>query len=73
MAAQVSTAPAFSVNGVTKLFDVPDFVRDGGFHLYEPEPGGTRFMMLQREVFPGNLVVVQNWFAELRDKLTPKR
>lgn len=73
MAARVSTTPNFAVHGVTKLFDVAGYVRDGGFHLYEPEPGGTRFMMLKREVFPGHLVVVHNWFTELRDKLTPKR
>jgi hypothetical protein len=25
--------------------------------------------MLRREPFPGDLVVVENWFAEVRDKL----
>ena len=73
MAARVSTRPTFSVVDTRKLFDVRGYVRDGGFHVFEPEPNGDRFLMLRQEAFPGELVSVENWFAELRGKLPAKR
>jgi hypothetical protein len=73
MAARVATRPTFSVLSTRKLFDVSAYVRDGGFHVYEPEPGGDRFLMLKQETFPGTLVMVDGWFTELRDKLKPHK
>ena len=73
MVAKVVTRPTFAVTSTQKLFDVPNYVRDGGFHAYEPEPGGNRFLMLRQEVFPGELVAVDNWMAEVRAKLNTKR
>jgi serine/threonine-protein kinase len=72
MAAKVVTTPTFSVTSTERLFDVSGHVRDGGFHVYEQEPNGNRFFMLRQEVFPGDLVLVDNWFSELRDKLKSK-
>lgn len=73
MVAKVVTRPTFAVTSTQKLFDVRGYVRDGGFHAYEPEPGGNRFLMLRQEVFPGELVAVDNWIVEVRAKLNTKR
>jgi serine/threonine-protein kinase len=73
MAAKVAAGPVFSTTSTERLFDVSGHVRDGGFHVYEQDPGGSRFLMLKQEVFPGDLVLVDNWFSELRDKLKAKR
>ena len=54
-------------------FTISGYVRDGGFHVYEQEPDGNRFLMLKKVVFPGEFVLVDNWFSELRDKLKVKR
>jgi hypothetical protein len=40
--------------------------------MYTPMPGGQRFAMLRPEPFPGQLVVVENWLREVREKLTAK-
>jgi Tol biopolymer transport system component len=72
VAAKVNTASGFSVVSTEVLFNVGGYVRDGGFHVYEQEPGGNRFMMLKKVVFPGQLVLVDNWFTELREKLKKK-
>ena len=62
-----------------KVFDLPDQVH-GGFRwwpaFYDVVPGGQRFLMLQtvpdsnaRNGAPKpNLLVVQNWFGQLRAK-----
>ena len=73
VAVKVNTTSGFSVVSTEVLFDVSGYVRDGGFHVYEQEPGGNRFLMLKKVVFPGELVLVDNWFAELREKLKRKR
>jgi serine/threonine-protein kinase len=73
VAAKVNTTGGFAVVSSQTLFDVSGYVRDGGFHVYEQEPGGNRFLMLKKVVFPGELVLVDNWFAELRDKLRGPR
>lgn len=62
----MSWAPAAWRRSSAKLFDVGDYVRDGGYHTYEPTDGDRKFVMLN---FPGRLVRVENWFAELRDLL----
>ena len=70
---KLNTTSGFAVTSTRRLFDVSGHVRDGGYHVYEQEIGGNRFLMLKQEVFPGELVLVDNWFAELRDKLKVKR
>ncbi len=50
MAAKVVTRPTFAVTSTQKLFDIPGYIRDGGFHAYEPTPDGKRFLMLRQEV-----------------------
>ncbi|MEQ1689752.1 MAG: protein kinase [Gemmatimonas sp.] len=73
MAAKVMTRPTFAVTSTQKLFDIPGYVRDGGFHTYEPSADGKRFLMMRQEVFPGEMVAVDHWMSEVRAKLTAKR
>jgi serine/threonine-protein kinase len=73
MAARVALSPTFALLETRALFDVSGYARDGGFHMYEPEPGGDRFFMLRRESFPGELVQVDGWFAEVRSRLARGR
>ncbi len=73
MAAKVTTRPGFAVISTQKLFDIPGYVRDGGFHAYEPMADGKRFLMMRQEVFPGEMVTVDNWIVELRAKLMGTR
>ncbi len=65
MVASVTTQPRFAIKGTTRLFAADGYSRDGGFHMYEPAPDGRRFLMLAIESFPGKLVQVDGWFAEV--------
>jgi dipeptidyl aminopeptidase/acylaminoacyl peptidase len=67
--AKLAVGSGVTVQATAKLLDLRGYERDGGFHQYEPDATGQRFLMLRREPFPGDLVVVENWFAEVRDKL----
>ncbi|MCA0374302.1 MAG: serine/threonine-protein kinase [Gemmatimonadetes bacterium] len=69
MSARVSTSPTFAVVSTTPLFDVNAYARDGGFHMYDVEPNGTRFVMLRKQTFPGELVLVEQWLSELKGRL----
>ncbi len=73
MAAKVVARPTFAVTSTQKLFEIPGYVRDGGFHASEPTADGKRFLMMRQEVFPGEMIAVDNWTTELRAKLTARR
>jgi eukaryotic-like serine/threonine-protein kinase len=73
MAARVVLTPTFAVRATEALFDVSPYARDGGFHMFEPEPRGDRFFMLRRQPFPGELVQVDDWFAEVRTRFARTR
>lgn len=73
MVSRVAVTPTFSVLSSQRLFSVNEYVRDGGFHAYEPSADGTRFLMLRQDVRPGQLVQVDGWFAEVREKLNGSR
>ncbi|HVR72359.1 MAG TPA: winged helix-turn-helix domain-containing protein [Vicinamibacteria bacterium] len=73
MAASVATRPSFSVEGPRVLFE-GEF-EAGGFVTpnYDIAPDGRRFLMIEPsqdpEPAPLRLVVIDNWFAELQQKL----
>jgi dipeptidyl aminopeptidase/acylaminoacyl peptidase len=70
VAAKVASAGgAFSVTSQERLFSMTPFVVDAGFRMYQPLLGSQRFAMLRTEPYPGRLVVVENWFSEIREKL----
>lgn len=73
MVAHLALGAAVSVQSTAKIMDVVQYQRDAGFHVYEPDLNGQRFLMIRRETYPGELVIVDNWFSELKDKLKAKR
>jgi Tol biopolymer transport system component len=72
MSAKVATAGGFAVTSQERVLDMTDYLRDTGFRMYQYLPETRRFIMLRPEPFPGDLVVVENWFREIREKLATK-
>jgi len=79
--ARVQTAPTFSVINTVTLFKTAYFSGFGGGgqtvagRTYDVSPDGRRFLMIKdvnRDQAQANLVVVQNWFEELK-RLVPTR
>jgi hypothetical protein len=78
MAATVQTAPTFSSGNPTRLFDGPYLTGVGG--SYDVSRDGRRFLMLKVSgpsgdgpLPPPRIVVVLNWFEELKAKVPTKR
>lgn len=68
MAVSVETEPTFRVTGTTKLFEGP--YSEGG-NDYAVAPDGQRFLMIKEsETSSDDLVVVLDWFEELK-RLVP--
>jgi len=81
MAVTVQLTPAFSAGNPAKLFDAPGILLDGRFgasstnRTYDVSRDG-RFLMIKEETgssedhaSPASMIVVQNWFEELKAKL----
>jgi Tol biopolymer transport system component len=68
VAAQVRTAPSFSVGEQKALFGLGSFTFGGPVPLYAIAPDDKRFLMLRETTagLSGMLVVSQNWFEELK-------
>ena len=75
MAVPVTTTPAFSVGASHKLFE-GQFRVDGPFRGYDVSPDGQRFLMVRAVEQPParitQMVLVQNWFQELKAKAPAK-
>jgi serine/threonine-protein kinase len=83
MTAPVRFAPTFAAGNATVLFDAPSIILDGRLlantgRTYDVSRDGDRFLLLKDDApvdrwtsRPG-IIVVQNWFQELNEKL-PKR
>jgi serine/threonine protein kinase/Tol biopolymer transport system component len=76
MAVPVQPGPAFVFESPAVVFEEPYLVGFGG-RAYDITPDGQRFLMLKEgadgtaaEAPPDRLIVVQNWFEELR-RLVP--
>jgi serine/threonine-protein kinase len=82
VAVSVTLTPSFSAGNPTKLFDARSMLLDGRFiaagtqRTYDVSPDGQRFLMIKEnagsgegDAPPASLVVVQNWFEELKAKL----
>jgi len=65
---QVQTTPSFSVGRTIGVFDGRGFVVSGLHPMYAVSPDDRRFLMVRRttEADPGELIVVENWFQELK-------
>ena len=74
MAAPVTTTPGFSSGTPRKLFQ-GHFLASASSRAYDVAADGRRFVMVQpREQAPmpvAQIVVVQNWFEELKLKVPP--
>ncbi len=67
VAASVTTEPAFSVRDRRDLFPVDQFAAGAGHPMYDVHPDADRFvMLLQGTTVPTALVLVQNFFEELK-------
>jgi serine/threonine-protein kinase len=71
MAATVSATPSFAVGESRVLFEGDFEVGGPVTPNYDIAPDGSRFLMIEpsREQPPSHIVVVDNWFKELRQKL----
>ncbi len=75
MALAFETEPTFTPGALTQLFERN--ILGGGNRLMAVSPDGQRFLLLptatentDSEAAPSQLIVVQNWFEELR-RLVP--
>ena len=71
VAAQVATTPTFSVGRQQSLFSAIAFVALGVHQAYDVGPDDRRFLMVRTEGSDQSteLILVQNWFAELKTKV----
>ncbi len=69
MAATVETETAFEVTGRTVLFEDDYLVVSTSYAHYDVDPRSGRFLMLKGEQASGEIVVVANWFEELRRRM----
>jgi Tol biopolymer transport system component len=71
----IRTAPTFSAGTPTKLFD-GRYLASPFWRAYDVSPDGQRFLMIkdsaaaEQPSTPPSLVVVLNWFEELKRRLT---
>ncbi|MDP3767454.1 MAG: hypothetical protein Q8S13_05525, partial [Dehalococcoidia bacterium] len=71
VAAEILAGPTFTVGRQRALFPASGYVADASHRLYDIAPDDRRFLMI-RERSGGeraDLILVQNWFEELRAKV----
>ena len=74
MVVDISTQPDFSIGKPKMLFQGPYVPTPFTFPNYDVSPDGQRFLMLKSSEQAASLtqiVVVQNWFEELKQKVPP--
>lgn len=72
MAVEITSQPTFSVGRPKMLFEGPYLPTPITFPYYDVSPDGQRFLMIKpsEQTSPLNqIVVVQNWFEELKQKV----
>ena len=69
VAVEVSTRPSFTTGATTRLFQHPNLPTE---HRYDVSRDGQRFVLVEtiesEEAKAPSIHVVQNWFAEFRDR-----
>ena len=80
MAAEVSTKASFRRGSVRRLFEHPSLSQGVGAmpKRYDVTSDGQRFVVIEsteedRDDPPASVHVVQNWFAEFKDRQTGER
>ena len=66
VAVPVSTSPSFRAGQGTVLFDDKPYLSHEVGAAYDVHPGGRRFLMIRRGAETPQVVVVLNWFDQLR-------
>jgi serine/threonine-protein kinase len=66
----VAETPDLSLGPVESLFDATGFRTDHYHRAYDIAPDGGRFLMVRRQGFVSELVLVTNWFEELEAKVS---
>ena len=72
MAVDITTQPAFSAGKPKMLFEGPYIPPSPTFSYYDVSADGQRFLMLkptEQAQAATQIVVVQNWFEELKQKV----
>jgi serine/threonine-protein kinase len=73
MAVDITTQPSFAAGKPRMLFEGQYLPTPATFSNYDVSPDGQRFLMLkpaeQAQAAPTQIVVVQNWFEELKQKV----
>jgi len=65
----VAESPELNLGPVETLFDGTGFRTDHYHRAYDIAPDGDRFLMVRRQGLVSELVLVVNWFEELKAKL----
>ncbi len=74
VAAQVSPSTAFEVGERRRLFSVDQFILSGAYTPFDISPDDQRFLMVRAagigdEGPASALILVENWFEELKAKV----
>ena len=74
MAVRVTTTPSFSTDSPQVLFDHPGLEAGGVAPRYDVANDGQRFVLIEMVWAdkPTSIHVVQNWFAEFKDRQTDR-
>jgi hypothetical protein len=67
IAVEIATQPNLSIGASKILFNARAYLRSGLHRSYDVASDGEEFIMVREveEVEPGEVIVVENWFAEL--------
>jgi hypothetical protein len=68
----VQTAPEFSAGVSKALLETRQFGLEGIGRNYDVSPDGSRFLLIKNLPMPPDakrVIVVENWFEELRQKV----
>jgi len=69
VAVQVSAGPAFAWERQDVLFSTADYILGNVHPVYDVSPDGQRFVMLRTEEVSSELILVQNFFEELKERV----
>src|SRR5882762_5287609 len=70
MRAEVQTRPAFGVGARRRLFSTAAYTASPIVRMYALSPDGSRFLFQKGEAGAQQLIVVVNWFEELKRRIS---
>ncbi len=72
VAVEVTDDPTFGVGQREVLFSMTDYLTSNGHRMYDVSPDDQRFLMLridEEAEESGELILVQNFFEELKERV----